>query len=136
MSAPRNVPPADASTQPSVAELVARSTEHMSALFRKEIELAKAETRVEAKRAGVGAGMLAGAGVLALVVLGLVSLAAARWLAEVMDLGWAYLVVAGFWLVVAVGLALAGRAKLTHVSPAPEQTTETLRQVPNALRGR
>lgn len=108
----------------------------MATLLRKEIELAKAETKVEAKQAGVGAGMLAGAGVLGLLVLGLLSLSATRWLSEIMDLGWAYLVVAGIWLVVAVVLGLAGRAKLSHVSPTPEQTAETLRQVPDALRGR
>ena len=136
MSTPREVPTNATSTEPSIAELVTRSTENMSALFRKEIELAKAETKVEAKQAGVGAGMLAGAGVLSLLILGLLSLSAARWLSEVMDLGWAYLVVAGVWLVVAAGLALAGRAKLSGVHPAPEQTTETLRQVPDALRGR
>jgi hypothetical protein len=136
MSTPREVPANATSTEPSIAELVTRSTENMSALFRKEIELAKAETKVEAKQAGVGAGMLAGAGVLSLLILGLLSLSAARWLGEVMDLGWAYLVVAGVWLVVAAGLALAGRAKLSGVNPAPEQTTETLRQVPDALRGR
>jgi hypothetical protein len=136
MSTPREVPANATSTEPSIAELVTRSTENMSALFRKEIELAKAETKVEAKQAGVGAGMLAGAGVLSLLILGLLSLSAARWLSEVMDLGWAYLVVAGVWLVVAAGLALAGQAKLSGVNPTPEQTTETLRQVPDALKGR
>lgn len=136
MSAPRDLPPTGAGAEPSVAELVTRSTENVSALLRKEIELAKAETKVEVRNAGSGAGMLAGAGVLALLVLGLVSLAAARWLGEVMNLGWAYLAVAGFWLLVAGGLALGGRRRLRQVSPAPEQTVETLRQIPDALRGR
>jgi hypothetical protein len=136
MSTPRDVPPTSTSTDPSVAELVTRSTESLSELFRKEIALAKAETKIEARHAGVGAGMLAGAGILSLLTLGLVSLAASRWLSEVMDLGWAYLVVAGVWLLIAVGLALAGRSTLSKLNPTPEQTVETLREIPDALRGR
>lgn len=136
MSIPREVPATSTSTEPSVAELVTRSTENLSDLFRKEIALAKAETKIEARHAGVGAGLLAGAGILSLLVLGLVSLAASRWLSEVMDLGWAYLVVAGVWLLIAVGLALAGRSKLSRLNPTPEQTVETLREIPDALRGR
>lgn len=136
MSTPREVPATSTSTEPSVAELVTRSTENLSDLFRKEIALAKAETKIEARHAGVGAGLLAGAGILSLLVLGLVSLAASRWLSEVMDLGWAYLVVAGVWLLVAVVLALAGRSKLSRLNPTPEQTVETLREIPDALRGR
>lgn len=136
MSTPREVPATSTSTEPSVAELVTRSTENLSDLFRKEIALAKAETKIEARHAGVGAGLLAGAGILSLLVLGLVSLAASRWLSEVMDLGWAYLVVAGVWLLIAVVLALAGRSKLSRLNPTPEQTVETLREIPDALRGR
>jgi hypothetical protein len=136
MSSPREVPATSTSTEPSVAELVTRSTENLSDLFRKEIALAKAETKIEARHAGVGAGLLAGAGILSLLVLGLVSLAASRWLSEVMDLGWAYLVVAGVWLLIAVVLALAGRSKLSRLNPTPEQTVETLREIPDALRGR
>ena len=40
----------------STAELVGRITENLSSLFRKEIELAKAETKAEAVKAGMGAG--------------------------------------------------------------------------------
>lgn len=136
MSTPRDVPATSTSTDPSVAELVTRSTENLSDLFRQEIALAKAETKIEVRHAGMGAGLLAGAGILSLLVLGLVSLAASRWLSEVMDLGWAYLVVAGVWLLIAVGLALAGRSKLSRLDPTPEQTVETLREIPDALRGR
>lgn len=125
-----------ASDDASVADLVAGASAKLSTLMRQEIALAKAETRQEAVRAGVGAGLLAAAGILGLLVLLLVSFAGARWLSEVMDLGWAYLVVAGFWLVVALVLAVVGRAQLKKVNPKPERTAQTLRQVPDALKGR
>ena len=120
----------------STAELVGRITENLSALFRKEIELAKAETKAEAVKAGMGAGMLAAAGVLSLIILGLVSMAGAQWLSNEMDLQWAYLTVAGIWLVIAVILALVGRSKLRTLNPVPERTAETLRESPDAVRGR
>ena len=120
----------------STAELVGRITENLSALFRKEIELAKAETKAEAVKAGMGAGMLAAAGVLSLIILGLVSMAGAQWLSNEMDLQWAYLTVAGIWLVIAVILALVGRSKLRTLNPVPERTAETLREIPDAVRRR
>lgn len=120
----------------STSELVGRITENLSALFRKEIELAKAETKAEAVKAGMGAGMLAAAGVLSLIILGLVSMAGAQWLSNEMDLQWAYLTVAGIWLVIAVILALVGRSKLRTLNPVPERTAETLREIPDAVRGR
>ena len=120
----------------STAELFGRITENLSALFRKEIELAKAETKAEAVKAGMGAGMLAAAGVLSLIILGLVSMAGAQWLSNEMDLQWAYLTVAGIWLVIAVILALVGRSKLRTLNPVPERTAETLREIPDAVRGR
>jgi fatty acid desaturase len=129
----QQVQPAD---EPSVAELVTRITENTTALFRKEVELAKAETREEVVRAGTGAGMLAAAGVSALLILVMLSFAAAQWLSTQMDLGWAYLVVAGVWLVLAVILGLLGRARLKKVNPVPERTAETLREIPDAVRGR
>jgi hypothetical protein len=126
----------DMTHEASTAELVGRITENLSSLFRKEIELAKAETKAEAVKAGMGAGMLAAAGVLSLIILGLVSLAGAQWLSNEMDLEWAYLTVAGIWLVIAVILALVGRSRLRTLNPVPERTAETLREIPDAVRGR
>lgn len=124
------------STDASTAELVGRITENLSSLFRKEIELAKAETKAEAAKAGVGAGMLTAAGVLGLIILGLVSLAGAQLLSNEMRLEWAYLSVAGIWLVIAAILAVLGRSKLRTLNPVPERTAQTLREIPDAVRGR
>ena len=59
----------------SAAELVADLTQELTTLVHQEIELAKAELAEKGKRAGLGAGMFGGAGLL--VVLGLGCLTAA-----------------------------------------------------------
>jgi len=54
----------------SVSELVKQLSEQTSALARKEVELAKAELALKGQRAGIGAGMFGGAGLLGLFALG------------------------------------------------------------------
>jgi hypothetical protein len=49
--------------------------------------------------------------------------------------GWSALVVAAIWGVVAAVLYANGRRKLRAVQPTPERTVDTLRNVPDALRG-
>src|SRR4051812_134167 len=46
----------------SLGELVSVATRDLSLLIHKEIELAKSEIAAEVKRAGIGAGLLGGAG--------------------------------------------------------------------------
>jgi len=57
-------------------------------------------------------------------------------LANGMDEGWAALVVAAIWGVVAAVLAVLGRSRMRQVNPKPERTVQTLQQVPDALKGR
>ena len=118
-----------------LGEIVAGLTEDLSKLMRQEVALAKAETKQEVSSAMRGVGMIAGAGVFALVALILLSLAISQWLAEYMDLGWAYLIVTVAWVVVAAVLAATGRRVLRDVSPMPERTAETVREIPQAMRG-
>jgi hypothetical protein len=122
-------------TQQSVGELVGQLSEDASLLVRQELALAKAEVRQEATTAGKGAGLLGAAGMVGLVVLILLSLAAARALSEVMDLGWAYLIVGVVWAIVAAVLASAGRKLLKQANPTPERTMSTVREIPDTLKG-
>lgn len=112
----------------SVGQLVRQITDDMSTLFRKEVELAKVEFRAEAGKAGKGAGMLGGAGFAGAMVAAFASLAAVLGLANVMDAGWAALIVTGVWAVVGVVLYVTGRNRLREVSPKPERTVETLKE--------
>lgn len=117
-------PPAE----PSVGKLVGEIGEDLSKLFRQEIELAKAEIRQEATKAGKAAGMLGGAGFAGYMVALLVTLAVVFGLGNVMDLAWAALIVAVVWAVIGGVLFARGRERMREVNPTPEQTIETLKE--------
>ncbi|MFI6423853.1 phage holin family protein [Promicromonospora sp. NPDC050880] len=119
---------------PSLGELVSEVTSDLSTLVRQEVALAKAEATESARRAGKGAGMFGGAGVAGHMVLLFGSLALWWALGSVLGGGWGALVVAAVWAVVAAVLALRGRAELRAVRGVP-QTAETVRKIPDALRG-
>lgn len=119
----------------SVGELVGQVAEDMSRLMRQELALAKAETKVEAKRAVTGSAMMALAGIAGFLVLLFLSFALADALAEVMDATWAYLIVAVLWGIVAAVGAVLGRKKFQQMNPVPERTVETVKEIPDALTG-
>ncbi|MEU1039872.1 phage holin family protein [Streptomyces sp. NPDC005551] len=113
---------------PSVGELLSEVASDVQTLFRQEAELAKIEIRQEAAKAGKAAGMYGGAGFGGYMVALFASLAAMYGLANVMDTGWAALIVAAVWAVVAAVLFSKGRSRMREVSPKPEQTMETLKE--------
>jgi hypothetical protein len=118
----------------SVGELIAEITQDLSDLVRQEAELAKAEIRQSASRTGKGAGMLGGAGLAGYLVLLFLSIALWWGLGNEIGRGWSALVVALLWAVVAAVLAMVGRKKLKEVRGIP-RTTETAKQIPDALKG-
>ncbi|PZG87108.1 hypothetical protein C1I97_32880 [Streptomyces sp. NTH33] len=126
-------PPPPHSAQPqgqnaSVGELLSVVTSNLQSLFRQEVELAKAEVRQEATRAGRAAGMYGGAGFAGSMVLLFLSVAALLGLAEVIAGGWAALVVTAIWAVVAAVLYQKGRERMRTVTPKPEHTVETMKE--------
>jgi hypothetical protein len=121
-------------TRPSVGELFSDVAADLSTLMRQEVELAKAELQQSAKRAGKGAGMLAGAGVSGHMFLIFGSVAVWWGLGEVTGHGWSALIVAAIWLVIAAVLGLLGRREISAVSGVP-QTAQTVKQIPAAVRG-
>lgn len=133
-TAPTPGAPPGSGKEPSIGELVGEVSRDLSTLVRQEIELAKAEAKQSAQRAGKGAGMFGGAGVAGLMVLLFLSLALWRALGTVMGLGWSALVVAAVWAVIAAVLALRGRTELRSVEGMP-QTADSVRKIPSALRG-
>ena len=119
----------------SVGELLREVSQDLSTLMRQEVDLAKAEIKAEVSKAGKGAGMLGGAGFAGYMVLLFASIALWWGLANVMDEGWAALIVAAVWAVVGLVLALMGRSRLREIRTTPERTMDTLKQVPDALKG-
>ncbi|MEU1009683.1 phage holin family protein [Streptomyces sp. NPDC088810] len=112
----------------SMGQLLSEVTSDLQTLFRQEVKLAKAEIREEGARAGKAAGMYGGAGFAGYMVLLFLSLAAVLGLSNVLDGGWAALIVAAVWAVVAAVLYQRGRDRMRAVSPKPERTVETLKE--------
>jgi hypothetical protein len=112
----------------SVGELLSEVTSDIQTLFRQEIELAKAEIRQEATKAGKAGGMFGGAGFAGYMVALFASLAAVFGLANVMDAAWAALIVTALWAGIGAVLFVMGRSRMREVSPKPEQTVETLKE--------
>jgi hypothetical protein len=112
----------------SPGELASEVAKDMSTLVRQEVALAKAELQQDAKTAGTAVGAFGGAGFAGYFVLVFLSLAMMWALGSTMALGWAALIVAAVWAVVAAVLALLGRSKLKGFSPKPERTIETVKE--------
>lgn len=112
----------------SPGELASEVAKDMSTLVRQEVALAKVEMQQEAKTAGTAFGAFGGAGFAGYFVMVFLSLAAMWALGTVMALGWAALIVAGVWAVIAAVLALVGRSKLKAFNPKPERTIETVKE--------
>jgi Putative Actinobacterial Holin-X, holin superfamily III len=112
----------------SLGELFSRLTADLSKLVRDEVELAKVEINEAvggARTAGVSIGAAGFFGLMAFVML---SFAAAWGLAEAVPEGVAFLIVGGFYGLVALALFGLGRQRLKAVKPVPEQTVETLKE--------
>jgi Putative Actinobacterial Holin-X, holin superfamily III len=118
----------------SVGDILGQITSDLSTLVRQEMQLAKAEARESATRAGRGAGMLGGAAVGAHFVLLFLSIALWWGLGEVTGRAWSAVIVAAIWAVVAAVLTTMGRKEMKKVKGLP-QTVATAREVPTALKG-
>ena len=112
----------------SLGELFSNLTSDLGDLLRSEMELAKVEMKEEAVKAGRAGGMLGGAAAAGYLALILLAFAAAWGLAELVDAGWAFLIVGVVVGAIAAVLARVGQQKLSEVNPVPEQTVETLKE--------
>ena len=126
--------PVDSPPRQSVGDLLGDVTRDLSTLLRQEVELAKAEVKAEATKAGKAAGMLGGAGLAGYMVALFLSLALMFGLDAVMPAGWAAVIVAVIWGIAAAVLYSTGRRKMKDVSPVPQQTVETLKEDAQWLR--
>jgi hypothetical protein len=77
-----------APARPSVGEAFSEVAADLSTLMRQEVELAKAEARQSAVRAGKGAGMLAGAGISGHLAVLFASIAAWWGIGDAIGHGW------------------------------------------------
>jgi uncharacterized membrane protein YqjE len=112
----------------SLGQLFSELTSDLSTLMRKEVELAKVETKEEVSRAAKAGGMLGGAAVTGYFAVLFLSFALAWLLDEWMHTALAFLIVGLVYAVVAAVLAMQGRNRMQSVNPVPQQTVETLKE--------
>jgi uncharacterized membrane protein YqjE len=110
-------------------ELLKELSEHTTTLVKQEIELAKAELGEKGKKAGIGAGMFGGAGLLGVFAFAALTTCILAALDTAMPLWLAALIVAVVYGAIAGVLALQGRNKVQEAGPpVPEQATESVKE--------
>ena len=121
--------PTDDKRSASTAELVKELSREVSQLVHEEITLAKADMAQKGKHAGLGAGMLSGAAVLALAAVG-GSMAVLILLLDSWMPAWlAALIVTIVYAVAAAVLALRGKERISRATPpTPTQTIESVKE--------
>jgi len=112
----------------SVVEIIGDVASDLTALVRQEMELATAELKQEATKAGKGAGMLGAAGLLGHLALVFLSLALVYLLDNWMPAELAALIVTVLWGGMAVVLALSGKQQLQSTNPQLPKTQRTLKE--------
>ncbi|MEW9529757.1 phage holin family protein [Microbispora sp. NPDC049125] len=112
----------------STGELVRRLSEDVSRLIRDELRLARLEMARKGRRAGLGAGLLGGAGVVALFGGGALVAAVIMLLAMVLP-AWASAAIVGAVLLVAAGvLGLVGKRQVSQAGPpTPHEAMRSLK---------
>ena len=112
----------------TTAELVRLAGDQLTRLVRDELQLARMEMSVKARRFGVGAGLFGTAGVVAMYGIGVLIATAVLLLALVLPAWLAALIVAVVLFAVAGVLGLLGRGQIRRGSPAtPEQTLNSVK---------
>lgn len=110
--------PSQSRPEPSLGELVGQVSEQTSRLIRDELRLAQAEMTAKAKKAGIGAGLFGGAGIIALYALECLVAAAILALAGPVPAWAAALIIGGALLAVAAVAALVGKREVKQATPA------------------
>jgi uncharacterized membrane protein YqjE len=113
----------------SLSELVQQLSTQTSTLVRDEIRLAQLELQEKGKRAGIGAGLFGGSGLVALYGLGALIAAVIMLIATALEPWLAALIVSVGLFALAGILALTGKRQVEEATPpAPEQAIQSAKQ--------
>ena len=126
------------STDPTIGRLVTDASRDISSLISQEIALAKSELKVSVKAGGLGIGLFAAAGFVAVLAIIMLSVAFAyfiHWNGSGLSLHWAFLIVFAFYLLVAGLLVFVGIRKVKQVR-GPEKAMRQGKAIPRALKGK
>jgi uncharacterized membrane protein YqjE len=112
-----------------VGDLVQQLSQQTAALVRQEMRLAQVELQEKGKRAGIGAGMFGGAGLVALYGVGALIAAAILLIGTALEPWLAAVIVGAVLLAVAGVLALLGRKQVDRATPPkPERAMESVQR--------
>jgi hypothetical protein len=122
-----------AEEEPTIGKLVVDAFDDFGTLLRHIIELAKSELKVSVRAGGMAIGLFLAAGFLLLMSLVLVSISIAYFIVMAgLDPAWAFLIVFGGYVLLAVVCGLIGYVKVRKVK-APERTMAQASELPKAL---
>jgi len=123
-----------ATDDPTIGKLVGDVSNDVSSLIRSEIALAKTELKFSAKAGGVGLGLFAAAAFLLVLAVIMLSVAIAYFINFTgLDLAWCFLIVFGFYALVAAVLGLFGYRSVRKVR-GPEASIEQLKETKAVLK--
>ncbi len=119
----------------STGGLLSDALTHASSLFRNEVDLARAEINENLKSAGVALGMIAGAIVVALTALNVLSAALVAALTEAgIPAGWSALIVGVAFAIIAYVMLNKGTNDLKLNSLAPTRTAKNVKRDAQAVK--
>ena len=126
-------PPAE--DDPTIGKLVTDASRDISSLISQEIQLAKSELKVSIKAGSIGVGLFAAAAFIAVLAIIMLSVAIAYFIHWAgLGLHWSFLIVFGFYLLLAGLLVFVGVKKVKQVR-GPEKAIRQGKQIPSALKG-
>ena len=113
----------------SVGELAQQLSQQTAALVRQEMRLATVELQQKGNKAGIGAGMFGGAGLVALYGVGAIIAAAILGIGTFLE-PWIAAVIVGVVLLAVAGiLALTGKKQVEQAGPpVPEEAVESAKR--------
>jgi hypothetical protein len=121
-------PPEELRERP-LGDLVKQLAGQTSELMRRELDLAKAEVGAKGREAGKGAGMAAGAAMVALLGAGALTAFLILLLDDVVVDWLAALIVGAVMVAVAAAIGMKARNELRRAAPAvPEETVESMKE--------
>ncbi len=116
--------------------LVTDILNHVSHLFRAEVDLARAEVDQNLRRAAVAVGLLVGALIVAITALNVLTAAIVAGLTDAgLDAGWSALIVGVVLAVIAFIMISKGTNDLKLSSIAPSRTAENVKRDAKAMMG-
>ena len=123
-----------ATDDPTIGKLVGDVSNDVSSLIRSEIALAKTELKFSAKAGGVGLGLFAAAAFLLVLAVIMLSVAIAYFINFTgLDLAWCFLIVFGFYALIAAVLGLIGYRSVRKVR-GPEASIEQIKETKAVLK--